>query len=78
LIEWLLARGHRVRALARTASTARLPRGAEAVLGDALDAGSYAHAMQKGEVALVRAVESDATGVTTVPVPEIRRAADTI
>ena len=38
----LLARGHRVRALARPASVAKLPRGVEAVVGDALAASSFA------------------------------------
>lgn len=41
LIPTLLARGHRVRALVRPASAARLPDGCEAVLGDALDGDSY-------------------------------------
>jgi uncharacterized protein YbjT (DUF2867 family) len=38
----LLARGHTVRALVRQGSEARVPAGAEAVIGDALDAASYA------------------------------------
>src|SRR5262245_54319206 len=38
----LVARGHRVRALVRPGSERRLPEGAEAVLGDALDAASFA------------------------------------
>jgi uncharacterized protein YbjT (DUF2867 family) len=37
----LLARGHRVRALAREASVAKLPPGCEPVIGNALDAASY-------------------------------------
>jgi uncharacterized protein YbjT (DUF2867 family) len=41
LIGALVARGHRVRALARAASAARLPAGCEPVIGDALDAASY-------------------------------------
>jgi len=46
LIPELLARGHRVRALARETSLARVPQGAEAVVGDALDADSVAAALR--------------------------------
>jgi uncharacterized protein YbjT (DUF2867 family) len=42
LIRELLARGHKVRALVRKGSEAKVPAGAEAVIGDALDASSYA------------------------------------
>ena len=42
LLEALLARGHRVRALVRVASARRLPAGVGPVFGDALDAQSYA------------------------------------
>jgi uncharacterized protein YbjT (DUF2867 family) len=42
LIAALAARGHRVRALARSGSVARLPSGCEPVVGDALVAASYA------------------------------------
>ena len=45
LIPALLFRGHRVRALARRASAQRVPQGAELVIGDALDATSYAQAV---------------------------------
>ena len=38
----LLTRGHRVRVLTRPQSVWRVPAGAERVIGDALDAGSYA------------------------------------
>lgn len=41
LIDALAARGHRVRALARPASVARLPAGCRPVPGDALDAASF-------------------------------------
>ena len=41
LLETLLARGHRVRALVRAASARRLPAGVGPVFGDALDAESY-------------------------------------
>jgi uncharacterized protein YbjT (DUF2867 family) len=42
LIAALAARGHRVRALARAGSAARLPAGCQPVVGDALEASSYA------------------------------------
>ncbi len=42
LIRELLARGHSVRALVRPGSTGKLPMGAEEVVGDALDAASFA------------------------------------
>jgi uncharacterized protein YbjT (DUF2867 family) len=42
LIPALAARGHRVRALARAASASRLPIGCTPVLGDALDAATFA------------------------------------
>ena len=45
LIEALLARGHPVHALVRAGSETRLPRGAVAVTGDALDAASFAAAV---------------------------------
>jgi uncharacterized protein YbjT (DUF2867 family) len=46
LAQALLARGHRVRVLARAASLARVPRGTTAVTGDALDAGSVSAALR--------------------------------
>ena len=49
LIERLQSRGHRVRALARASSTSRVPVGATAVTGDALDADSVAAALRPGE-----------------------------
>jgi uncharacterized protein YbjT (DUF2867 family) len=45
LIPRLLARGHRVKGLARQPSADRLPAGAEPVVGDALDASSFAAAI---------------------------------
>jgi len=45
LIPALLARGHRVQALARKESAQHIPRGAETVLGDALDSASFASAI---------------------------------
>ena len=49
LIPELLARGHRVRALARETSLARVPEGAPAVVGNALDADSVAAALRPGD-----------------------------
>jgi uncharacterized protein YbjT (DUF2867 family) len=49
LIPALLARGHRVRALARRSSLGRVPAGAAAIEGDALAADSYAAAVHAGD-----------------------------
>ena len=49
LIPVLIARRHEVRVLARAASAGRVPAGAAAVIGDALDAGSYAAAVRPGD-----------------------------
>lgn len=49
LIPALLARGHRVRGLARASSMARIPAGATAVEGDALSADSLSRAMRGGD-----------------------------
>ena len=49
LVEALVARGHRVRVLARPASLARVPAGAAAVAGDALQAASLAAALAPGD-----------------------------
>ncbi len=49
LIAKLLARGHRVRALARPTSLGRVPEGATPVVGDALDAESVAAALRAGD-----------------------------
>ena len=48
LIEALHARGNEVHALVRRDSIARLPVGARAVVGDALDAASFASAIPAG------------------------------
>lgn len=50
LVTALLARGHTVRALVRLASRDRLPRGAAAVIGDALDADSFAASLRPQEI----------------------------
>jgi uncharacterized protein YbjT (DUF2867 family) len=47
--EALIARGHRVRVLARAASVARVPAGATAIVGNALEASSYVGALSPGE-----------------------------
>ena len=49
LIPALLARGHAVRALARTGSRARVPAGADVVVGDALDPASVTAAARTGD-----------------------------
>lgn len=49
LIPLLLARGHRVRALAREESVKRVPVGATPVLGDALDVESVAASFRPGD-----------------------------
>jgi uncharacterized protein YbjT (DUF2867 family) len=49
LIPALLARGHAVRALARTGSRDRVPAGAEMVVGDALDPASVTAAARAGD-----------------------------
>lgn len=49
LIPPLIARGHRVRALTREGSLARVPQGATAVVGDALDSESVARALRPGD-----------------------------
>jgi uncharacterized protein YbjT (DUF2867 family) len=49
LIPALVARGHRVRALARPASLSRVPAGAKALPGDALDAASIASVLRPGD-----------------------------
>jgi uncharacterized protein YbjT (DUF2867 family) len=49
LIPALLARGHAVRALARTVSRDRVPAGADVVVGDALDSASVTAAARAGD-----------------------------
>ena len=49
LVPELIARGHTVRALVRASSVARLPRGAEPVLGDALNAFTFAHQIEPSD-----------------------------
>jgi uncharacterized protein YbjT (DUF2867 family) len=49
LIAELLSRGHRVRALARAGSEGRVPAGALAVVGNALEAGSFVSALRPGD-----------------------------
>ena len=47
LVEALVARGHRVRVLTRASSTGKVPGGAEAVIGNALDPASVKAAADK-------------------------------
>jgi uncharacterized protein YbjT (DUF2867 family) len=47
LIPTLIARGHRVRALSRPGAVGRVPAGAQALIGDALDASSVAGALRE-------------------------------
>jgi uncharacterized protein YbjT (DUF2867 family) len=49
LVPELIARGHTVRALVRASSVARLPRGAEPVFGDALNAFTFAHQIEPSD-----------------------------
>lgn len=49
LIELLLDRGHRVRALVRKDSIGRLPSGAKPIIGDALRADSFEDALRPGD-----------------------------
>jgi uncharacterized protein YbjT (DUF2867 family) len=49
VIPTLMARGHRVRVLARRESVQRVPSGAAAIVGDALDADSTAAAFKAGD-----------------------------
>jgi uncharacterized protein YbjT (DUF2867 family) len=49
LVPALLERGHEVRVLARPQSMSRVPRGATAIAGDALDADSLARALHPGD-----------------------------
>jgi nucleoside-diphosphate-sugar epimerase len=46
LVPALLQRGHRVRVLTRASSVSRVPAGAEAVIGEALDATSFVSALR--------------------------------
>ena len=67
LVPALLARSHRVRVLARPASLSRVPAGAKALAGDALDAGSIAAVLRPGDT-LVQLVGT--------PHPSPRKAAE--
>jgi uncharacterized protein YbjT (DUF2867 family) len=49
LVPELIARGHMVRALVRASSVSKLPPGAEGVIGDALDADTFAHHLAPGD-----------------------------
>ena len=47
LIEWLVTRGHDVVALVRPESRSKLPSGATPIIGDALDAATFAHSLPR-------------------------------
>lgn len=49
LISALAPRGHQIRALVRSGSQTRLPAGAEGLVGDALDADTFAHAVRPAD-----------------------------
>ena len=79
LIPALLARGHRVRVLARPSSLARVPSGAATIAGNALDAGSYAAAVRPGDtivhlVGTPHPAPSKAAEFLRVDLPSIRAA----
>ena len=61
LISALLERGHSVRALARPGSESRVPRGAEVMLGNALDAASVQPALDQ-DTTLVHLTRHAETG----------------
>jgi uncharacterized protein YbjT (DUF2867 family) len=79
LIPLLLARGHRVRSMARPASLQRVAAGAEAIAGDALQADDVARALRPGDT-LVHLVgtphpnPSKAREFERVDLPSIRAA----
>lgn len=50
LVPELISRGHTVRALVRSSSLSKLPAGAEGVIGDALDAGTFVHRIAPSDV----------------------------
>jgi uncharacterized protein YbjT (DUF2867 family) len=52
LIPLLIARGHRVRVLARASSASRVPAGATTMIGDALNADSIAGALRAGDTVI--------------------------
>jgi len=52
VIPALLARGHRVRALVREGSKAKLPSGSEAVIGNALDEKTFASRVAPADIFL--------------------------
>src|SRR5215472_1001988 len=67
LIAALIGHGHRVRALARPGSEAKLPRGCEVVLGDAVDGSSYQHQVSPADTFVQ---------LVGVPHPSPKKAAD--
>ena len=49
LAEALVSRGHRVRVLARATSVSRVPQGCDVIVGNALEASSFAAALKPGD-----------------------------
>jgi uncharacterized protein YbjT (DUF2867 family) len=79
LVPVLVARGHCVRVLARASAVSRVPTGAAAVPGDALDAGSYTAAVRPGDtivhlVGTPHPSPSKAAEFQRVDLPSIRAA----
>lgn len=81
LVPALIARGHRVRVLARAGSIGRVPKGASAVTGDALVADSFASALDSGTtlvhlVGTPRPTPSKAAEFERVDLASIRASVD--
>ena len=79
LVPALVRRGHRVRVLTRAASASRLPQGATAVIGDALNPESYLNAVVPGDtlvhlVGTPRPSPAKAAEFTRVDLPSIEAA----
>ena len=79
LIPALLSRGHSVRALARAGSAGRVPKGASAVVGNALDADSVVSVLQPGDtvvhlVGTPHPAPSKAKEFREVDLPSVRAA----
>jgi uncharacterized protein YbjT (DUF2867 family) len=81
LVPALLRRGHRVRVVTRASSASRVPSGATPVIGDALEAQSYLHAVTPGDtlvhlVGTPRPSPAKAEEFRRVDLPSIEAAVD--
>lgn len=81
LVPALLRRGHRVRVVTRAGSASRVPHGAIPLIGDALDATSYLHAVTPGDtlvhlVGTPRPSPAKAEEFKRVDLPSIQAAVD--